>query len=174
MRGPFTFSTIFEGDPGLEHFDISLATADLSEAVTVEANIEGADKGIWAGGSLSPAGAPGAYDLDAKPCPDVVYALTISVDVSGDATVTLVNYFSHKTLGSSAVIPVGPEPLYVVLGQGPAALFGGRPQLSPLPSPVRSMIILGPTPPFRPIGPVVQGCPKPCSPPWPLRWTPIS
>ena len=36
--GPFTFSTVFEGDAGLEHVDISLATADLSKAVTVEGN----------------------------------------------------------------------------------------------------------------------------------------
>ena len=158
--GPFTFSTIFEGDAGLEHVDISLATADLSEAVTVEGNMEGADKGIWAGSSLSPAGAPGAYDLDANPCPDVVYALTISVDASGDATVTLANYFSHKTLGTSAIIPVGLAPLYVVLGQGPGRIVWGTASVIPAPQPCSVNDDFGADPTLSPYWSSSAGAPQ--------------
>ncbi len=133
--GPFTFSTVFDANSELDHFDITLASADLSAAVTVEGNTEGANKGIWVGSSLSPAGAPGAYDLDPNPCADVVYALTISVDASGNATVTLANYFTHKILGSSSIIPVGAGPLYVVLGQGPGRITWGTASVIPAPQP---------------------------------------
>ena len=158
--GPFTFSTIFEGDAGLEHVDISLATADLSEAVTVEGNMEGADKGIWAGSSLSPAGAPGAYDLDANPCPDVVYALTISVDASGDATVTLAElfqsqnsrYFGHHPGWSGAAVR-RPRP-------GPGRIVWGTASVIPAPQPCSVNDDFGADPTLSPYWSSSAGAPQ--------------
>ncbi|HTT88822.1 MAG TPA: hypothetical protein VMF65_04650, partial [Acidimicrobiales bacterium] len=133
--GPFTFSTVFEADAGLNHFDVSLASADLSQDITVEGNTQGPDAGIWAGNSLSPAGTSGAYQLDATLCHHLVYAITVSVDASGSATVTLSNYYDQEILGTAPAIPVGTGPLYVLLGQGPGTIIWGTASVIAAPQP---------------------------------------
>ena len=170
--GPFTFSTVFETNSEVNRFDISLVSADLSQGVTVEGTTTGPKAGIWTGNSLSPPGAEGSYELDANPYNHVLYTVTISVDAAGNASVALADYRDGRVLGASPPIAVGTGPLYVVLGEGPGALFGGRRQLSPLPNRVRSRTTSAPTPGSRPIGPVARRHPKASSPRSPARLMP--
>ena len=133
--GPFTFSTVFETNSGLNRFDISLVGANLSEDVTVEGSTKGPNTGIWTGNSLSPAGAQGSYELDANPWNHVLYAVTISVDAAGNASVTLANYNDGRVLGTSPSVTVGTGALFVVLGGGPGAVTWGTASIIPPPQP---------------------------------------
>ena len=132
--GPFTFSTVFETNSEVNRFDISLVSADLSQGVTVEGTTTGPKAGIWTGNSLSPPGAEGSYELDANPYNHVLYAVTISVDAAGNASVALADYRDGRVLGASPPIAVGTGPLYVVLGEGHGS-FWGTASIIPAPQP---------------------------------------
>ena len=72
----------------------------------------------------------------------------------------MANYFSHKTLGTSAIIPVGLAPLYVVLGQGPGCIVWGAASVIPAPQPCSVNDDFGADPTLSPYWSSSAGAPQ--------------
>ncbi|MFZ0665977.1 MAG: kelch repeat-containing protein, partial [Acidimicrobiales bacterium] len=119
-QGPFTFKTSVEGQNSYgSPFLIYLVSADQSEAVSVEGDLDPSDGGygIWASSTLGAAyGESGSTDIFSSPATGFTYDVSVSVDETGNATVALSGP-GISTPIVDQVGNVGTDPLYAVIGQ---------------------------------------------------------
>jgi hypothetical protein len=118
FSAPFT-ATIFaapvqgQADP----IEIFLASADLSQYLTVSVNFNPTYEGIWVDatnlGALWQLGEQ--FSPQITPTYNAMYEFIISVDASGNATVTV--EAQGNVLGTLSNPQPGKGPFYVVLGQ---------------------------------------------------------
>ena len=117
--GPFTFET--KVDAVMTHGDtfvVDLVSADQSQALSVEANLDpinAPDYGIFASNTLSASSANVTVSTDPSLAGGKTYELKLSVDSSGNGTVTLSG--GGLTSVTVSVGHVGTGPFSVVLGQ---------------------------------------------------------
>ena len=123
---PFTFSVtaLQLGAGGSEPFSygsgvgIYLVNSSLSQAFSVEANFNpdaNADYGVWANNGLTADGT--GKDVYASPVSSNPYEITMSIDASGNATVSVAIPFQTGTGTQYAIGNVGTGPFYLLLGQ---------------------------------------------------------
>ncbi len=123
---PFTFSVtaLQLGAGGDEPFSygsglgIYLVNSSLSQAFSVEANFNpdaGSNYGIWANNGLTADGT--GKKVYASPSASNPYEITMSVDGSGNATVSVTIPFQSGTGVQYTIGNVGTGPFYLMLGQ---------------------------------------------------------
>jgi Bacterial Ig-like domain (group 3) len=122
---PFTFSVtalpLGDGDMPFSFgsgVGIYLVNSSLSQAFSVEGNFNpdaGSDYGIWANDGLTADGT--GKDVYARPTALNPYEITMSVDSSGNATVSVTIPFESGTGTQYSIGNVGTGPFYLMLGQ---------------------------------------------------------
>ncbi len=123
---PFTFSVtaLQLGAGGSEPFSygsglgIYLVNSSLSQAFSVEANFNpdaNADYGVWANNGLTADGT--GKDVYASPVSSNPYEITMSIDASGNASVSVAIPFQTGTGTQYEIGNVGTGPFYLLLGQ---------------------------------------------------------
>ncbi len=122
---PFTFSVtalpLGDGDMAFSFgsgVGIYLVNSSLSQAFSVEGNFNpdaGSDYGIWANDGLTADGT--GKDVYARPTALNPYEITMSVDSSGNATVSVTIPFESGTGTQYSIGNVGTGPFYLMLGQ---------------------------------------------------------
>jgi hypothetical protein len=113
-------------------FEIFLASADLTQFVTLSANVNQTYRGFWADapnvGQLWQLGEQ--FSPAIRPSFETLYKITLSIDTTGGATATVEDVFAGTVLGSLSNLQVGGTgPFYLVLGQR-IGLATARPQLA--------------------------------------------
>jgi len=119
FSAPFTVCAHVTPTAGTANpFEIFLVSADLSQYITLAANVSPVYHGMWIG---APNIAP-LFDLGEQfspaftPVLGALYEITISVDASGVATAKVANS-KGKVLGIMSGLQSGTGPFYLVLGQ---------------------------------------------------------
>lgn len=119
FSAPFTFTTLATATQGTANpIAIFLASADLTHYLTVSVNFSTTYDGIWAdANNIDPLWQLGEqFSPPIVPALDTLYQFTVTVDASGDATVT-VESSDGMPLGTLTGLTPGTGPFYVVLGQ---------------------------------------------------------
>jgi hypothetical protein len=116
---PFTVLAWAEATRGTaDPFEIFLVSSDLSQFVTVTANVNPTYDGMWANANnISQLWQLGdQFQPQITPTLNVVYRILITVDANGAGSVTMENN-AGQVLGSVFNLQPGTGPFYLVLGQ---------------------------------------------------------
>lgn len=115
---PFTFAAVATITQGAANpIEIFLVSSDLSQYLTVSVNLSPVYEGMWVNatniGQLWQLGEQ--FQPPIIPSLNTSYQFTLTVDASGDATVTVMS--QGVTLGTLSNLTPGKGQFYVVLGQ---------------------------------------------------------
>ena len=119
FTGPFTVTASVEARKGSANpFEIFLASADLSQFVTVSCNVSSAYDGMWADapniGQMWQLGEQ--FEPSITPVLKTVYSIQVSMDAEGNTTASISS--NGQQLGMLSNLQAGGSgPYYLVLGQ---------------------------------------------------------